>query len=116
MANADVWKLTGCARWLPRRSQVLRLGEFKIVEDCAAVARTAPATGGPLPLHGQSLTGWPAEPKLRQGEQGPPPRLRRYGVASFACIDERRMVAQILPRWNRVADWLREAERFSTAA
>jgi hypothetical protein len=27
-----------------------------------------------------------------------------------------RMVAQIFPRWNRVADWLREAERFSTAA
>jgi hypothetical protein len=23
---------------------------------------------------------------------------------------------QIFPRWNRVADWLREAERFSTAA
>ena len=27
-----------------------------------------------------------------------------------------RMVDQIFPRWNRVADWLREAERFSTAA
>jgi hypothetical protein len=26
------------------------------------------------------------------------------------------MVAQICPRWNRVADWLREAERFSAAA
>jgi hypothetical protein len=26
------------------------------------------------------------------------------------------LVAQIFPRWNRVADWLREAERFSTAA
>jgi hypothetical protein len=26
------------------------------------------------------------------------------------------MVAQIFPRWNRVADWLREAERFSMAA
>jgi hypothetical protein len=27
-----------------------------------------------------------------------------------------RKVAQICPRWNRVADWLREAERFSAAA
>ena len=26
------------------------------------------------------------------------------------------LVVQIFPRWNRVADWLREAERFSTAA
>ena len=26
------------------------------------------------------------------------------------------VVDQIFPRWNRVADWLREAERFSTAA
>ena len=26
------------------------------------------------------------------------------------------LVAQIFPRWNRVADWLREAERYSTAA
>jgi hypothetical protein len=41
---------------------------------------------------------------------------RRYAAASFACIHERRMVAQICPRWNRVADWLREAEWFSTAA
>ena len=27
-----------------------------------------------------------------------------------------RMVAQIFPRWNRLSDWLREAERFSTTA
>jgi hypothetical protein len=26
------------------------------------------------------------------------------------------LVAQIFPRWNRMADWLREAERFSMAA
>ena len=26
-----------------------------------------------------------------------------------------KMVAQIFPRWNRVADWLRDAERFSVA-
>jgi hypothetical protein len=25
-------------------------------------------------------------------------------------------VAQIFPRWNRIADWLKEAERFSAAA
>jgi hypothetical protein len=31
-------------------------------------------------------------------------------------INDLEMVAQICPRWNRVADWLREAERFSTAA
>ncbi len=27
-----------------------------------------------------------------------------------------RMVAHIFPRWNRLSDWLREAERFSTTA
>jgi hypothetical protein len=31
-------------------------------------------------------------------------------------INDLEMVAQICPRWNRVADWLKEAERFSTAA
>jgi len=31
-------------------------------------------------------------------------------------INDLEMVAQICPRWNRVAEWLREAERFSTAA
>jgi hypothetical protein len=31
-------------------------------------------------------------------------------------INDLELVAQIFPRWNRVADWLREAERFSTAA
>jgi hypothetical protein len=31
-------------------------------------------------------------------------------------ISDLEMVAQIFPRWNRVADWLKEAERFSTAA
>ena len=31
-------------------------------------------------------------------------------------INNLEMVAQICPRWNRVADWLRETEHFSTAA
>ena len=31
-------------------------------------------------------------------------------------ISNLELVAQIFLRWNRVADWLREAERFSTAA
>jgi hypothetical protein len=26
------------------------------------------------------------------------------------------LVAQICPRWNRLADWLREAERYAAAA
>ena len=57
---------------------------------------------------------------------GPPSLLRSYGgqpsrglpTVAHALLGkrERRMVAQIFPRWNRVADWLREAERFSTAA
>ena len=37
-------------------------------------------------------------------------RFRSFGINNLE------MVAQIFPRWNRVADWLREAERFSTAA
>jgi hypothetical protein len=31
-------------------------------------------------------------------------------------INDLELVAQIGPRWNRLANWLREAERFSTAA
>jgi hypothetical protein len=31
-------------------------------------------------------------------------------------INDLELVAQIFPRWNRVADWLRDAERFSMAA
>ena len=38
-----------------------------------------------------------------------------WGFQPFR-IKDLEMVAQIFPRWNRVAAWLREAERFSTAA
>jgi hypothetical protein len=31
-------------------------------------------------------------------------------------INDLEMVAQIFPRWNRVADWLREAEGYAAAA
>jgi len=31
-------------------------------------------------------------------------------------INNLEMVAQIFPRWNRVADWLREAEGYAAAA
>jgi hypothetical protein len=31
-------------------------------------------------------------------------------------INDLEMVAQICPRWNRLADWLREAERYAAAA
>ena len=31
-------------------------------------------------------------------------------------INDLELVTQIFPRWNQVADWLREAERFSMAA
>ena len=31
-------------------------------------------------------------------------------------INDLEMVAQICPRWNRVADWLREADGYSRAA
>ena len=41
---------------------------------------------------------------------------RRYGAASFACNHERRMVAQICPRWNQMADWLRHAELYTAEA
>ena len=37
-------------------------------------------------------------------------------VGNFRLNHERRLVAQIFTRWNRVADWLRETEHFSTAA
>jgi hypothetical protein len=42
-----------------------------------------------------------------------------YGVGSGfqSCrINDLEMVAQIFPRWNRVADWLREAEGYAAAA
>ena len=41
---------------------------------------------------------------------------RRYGAASFACIHERRMVAQIFPRWNPLTSWMRQIEDFQRAA
>jgi hypothetical protein len=31
-------------------------------------------------------------------------------------INNLEMVAQIFPRWNRMADWLTEAERYLVAA
>ncbi len=56
-------------------------------------------------------------------ERSPPPPRRGYGATALARLAEpklgeaeRRLVAKIFPRWNRVADWLREAERFSTTA
>ena len=42
--------------------------------------------------------------------------LRRYGAASSACIHERRMVAQICPRWNRLQDWFELAAALKDAA
>jgi hypothetical protein len=48
----------------------------------------------------------------------PPPPLRGYGATAFACqkarwlaesklaAGERRLVAQIFTRWNRIVDWL----------
>ena len=47
----------------------------------------------------------------RHPSRGSPSRSSRFGGSSR----ERRMVAQICPRWNR-ADWLREAEGYSQAA
>jgi hypothetical protein len=46
--------------------------------------------------------------------------VHEYGVGAMAgnlrLDHERRLVAQIFPRWNRVADWLREAEGYAAAA
>lgn len=42
---------------------------------------------------------------------------RRRGIAEVDFgINDLEMVAQIFPRWNRVADWLREPEGYSRAA
>jgi hypothetical protein len=41
---------------------------------------------------------------------------RRSGAASFACVHERRMVAQIFPRWNPLTSWMRQIEDFQRAA
>jgi hypothetical protein len=39
-------------------------------------------------------------------ETGPPPRrFAPLWRATFACIHERRLVAQICPRWNRLEPW-----------
>ena len=38
-----------------------------------------------------------------------------WGFQSFR-INDLEMVAQICPRWDRVADWLREAEGYAAAA
>jgi ankyrin repeat protein len=60
--------------------------------------------------------------------ESPPPLLRSYGAASFACrrlalftepklaVGERRLVAQICPRWNHMQPWFELAEAFRSAA
>jgi hypothetical protein len=48
----------------------------------------------------------------RHPSRGLPSRSSRFGRYKR----ERRMVAQIFPRWNRVEDWLKEAEGYSRAA
>ena len=59
-------------------------------------------------------------PDDAEGQVGTWPRpFRLHTSARCDPGDTRRsrdLVAQICPRWNRVADWLREAELFSTAA
>ena len=55
------------------------------------------------------LVSRPDDARLRVAE-------RRFGAASFACIHERRMVAQILPRWNPLTSWMRQIEDFQRAA
>jgi hypothetical protein len=39
---------------------------------------------------------------------GPPPPLRGYGAASFACIHERRLVDQTRASWNQIVGWLKQ--------
>jgi hypothetical protein len=61
--------------------------------------------------------GWLAEPKLVRRRHA---RLRvaerGFGAASFACIHERRLVAQIFTSWNPLTSWMRRIEDFQRAA
>ena len=52
--------------------------------------------------------------RFTAGANSPIEPANRLWFSDFWKI--RNMVAQIFPRWNRVADWLKEAERFSMAA
>lgn len=47
---------------------------------------------------------------------GPPSPLLGFGETAFALHHERRLVDQTFPGWNRVEDWLREAEGYAAAA
>jgi hypothetical protein len=48
----------------------------------------------------------------RHPSRGSPSRSSRFGVSSR----ERRMVAQICPRWNRLQPWFELARAFKDAA
>jgi hypothetical protein len=60
--------------------------------------------------------------------EDPPPLLRSYGAASFACHKlawftepklaegERRMVDQNSVSWNQIAGWLRQLDHIRAAA
>jgi hypothetical protein len=55
--------------------------------------------------------------RILRGTMSSPWMATGQGLPSVARAKrERRMVAQICPRWNRLADWLREAERYAAAA
>ena len=46
----------------------------------------------------------------------PPRRFATLRRGIFACNHERRMVAQIFPRWNPLTSWMRQIEGFQRAA
>ena len=52
---------------------------------------------------------------VRDRSNNPDPE-REPGLIDTSPLLRTYLVAQICPRWNRLADWLREAERYSAAA
>jgi hypothetical protein len=51
--------------------------------------------------------------KTRLAQEGSPYKCR---LGTPGATPSEKVVAQIFPRWNRMASWLREAERYLVAA
>ena len=83
---------------------------------------------GDVPRSGAALYKTGLRSYLIRDSEDPPPLLRSYGAASFACHKlawftepklaegERRMVDQNSVSWNQIAGWLRQLDHIRAAA
>ena len=108
-SGAALYK-TGLRSYLIRRQRGARL------RRCAATARHPSPVTSSLGLPSRRMDGLPSRSSFRD-RTGPPPR--RFATPWRGILrlhHERRMVAQICPRWNPLTSWMRQIEDFHRAA